>query len=427
MNERIVVAHPHKQHSFQFASALEADETLERYVTTVYNKPGSITARLISMLSPTDQSKAASRRSAHLPDNKVLQMCEARGLLYLLVLRLTKNNKKIMEPLDSWINRAFGNKLARYAIDAGASAVVCYDTQSEALFSRLDNRNSKIIKVLDVSAANLLFLKTIYENDMVASPQFGDLLRKERPHLLEADESSGYFKSIKNELAKSDYFIAPSSFVRSSLVYSGVSEDKIYIQPYGINIDEYDQKNSYTTKSPLRFIYVGGIKQIKGIGYLLEAFSSIDKSEATLTVVGGGDIDGTCLEKYADAARFEGPVLHGDIPSLLRNHDVFLFPSLGDSFGFAPLEAAACGLPLVVSQNTGLADYISEGQEGFIIPPHSSGAIEERIRWFLENRDSVESMGNRAREMACTLSLNSYYSGIRAIMKKIHERSPIAE
>lgn len=421
MEDEVIVAHPHKQHSFQLARAMEEGGLLGAYATTVYDKPGSLTSFLLNFLSARDKEKAKSRRSLFIPDSKVKQICEARGLLYLLLLRLTKNDKRIMEPLDAWINNAFGKKLAKYAMASNVSAVVSYDTQSSTLFSEL-SREGSIAKVLDVSAANLLYLKEIYESDMQLAPQFSELLLRERPLLLGNEMPKRYFDALNAELKASDYFIVPSEFVRNSLLSSGVSADKVFVQPYGIDPEEYGKKSSYSDEGPLRCIYVGGVKQLKGIGYLLEAFSAIDKNVSTLTVVGAGSIENTCLERYKESASFLGEVLHGEIPSLLRQHDLFLFPSLGDSFGLAPLEAAASGLPLVVSKNVGLADYMQDGKEGFIIEPHSSEAIKERVMWFAGNRDAVESMGIAARKMAEGLTWEKYHKGIQGIMGDILRR-----
>lgn len=418
MTKKVIVAHPHKQHSFQLATALEKSDLLFAYVTTVYQKEGSITAFISRFLKGNEQKKANSRRCEGIPDNKVVQFCELYGLLYLIIMRIVKNNKKIMEPLDAFIEKRFGKKLAKFAVKNEVSAVICYDTQSVTLFRELQRVAPQIKRVMDVSAANLIYLKKVYIHDMENDNRFKDRLLKERPTLFNDNAGKNEVR-ILEELKNTDYFLVPSIFAKESLTYSGIDSSKIYTCPYGVDLSSFSLKQYDSFSEPIKFIYVGGIKQLKGIGYLLQAFHCIDKSRATLTVVGAGNISDSDILPFINDFEFKGMVVHSDIPLLLKEHDVFVFPSLGDSFGFAPLEAAATGLPLIVSKNTGLSDYITDGFNGFIIEPHSTEALIEKINWFIEHKDEVKIMGERANKMASDFTVSNYYKRVTRIVSKI--------
>ena len=423
MNYRIIVAHPHKQHSFQLATALEKKGVLFAYATTVYQKEKSITAFVSRFLKGAELKKAESRKCQYIPDDKVKQICEPLGLLYLVIMRLVHDNKKYMDPLDRYIAKRFGKKLAKYAKLNNVDAVICYDTQSAVLFEELKKNSPHTIRILDVSAANLLFLKKIYEYDMKVNPQFSGRLKSERP-LLFSNDSNTSQQVIEREIRATNYFLVPSDFVRESLIYSGIDNKAIKKCPYGIKLDDFAVKEHYCEKDDtLRFVYVGGIKQLKGIGYLLEAFDKVNKNDATLTIVGAGNMDDPDIKKYQSIVDFRGQVLHSEIPALLQEHDVFVFPSLGDSFGFAPLEAAAVGLPLIVSKYTGLSDYMEDRENGFVINPHSSDDIIEKVNWFINNKTMIKYMGNKAREMASKLTIEEYYKNVSEIVLNIIEES----
>lgn len=55
-----------------------------------------------------------------------------------------------------------------------------------------------------------------------------------------------------------------------------------------------------------------------------------------------------------------------------------MFPSLSDGFGFAAAEGMAAGCPVIASENSGIADLIENGINGFVIPTHSTVALYEK-------------------------------------------------
>jgi starch synthase len=56
----------------------------------------------------------------------------------------------------------------------------------------------------------------------------------------------------------------------------------------------------------------------------------------------------------------------------------------------------ACGVPLIATPNTGIADLLTEGQEGFIVPIRDSRAIRERLEWMLAHPAERDRMGDAA-------------------------------
>jgi glycosyltransferase involved in cell wall biosynthesis len=78
--------------------------------------------------------------------------------------------------------------------------------------------------------------------------------------------------------------------------------------------------------------------------------------------------------------------------------DVFVFPTLADSFAMTHLEALACGLPVITTRNCG--SVVRDGVDGFVVPIRDPAALAERIQQLLEDRALRHRMSVNARERA---------------------------
>jgi glycosyltransferase involved in cell wall biosynthesis len=77
---------------------------------------------------------------------------------------------------------------------------------------------------------------------------------------------------------------------------------------------------------------------------------------------------------------------------------VLVHPSLADGFSYAVAEAMACGLPVIVSDNTGAADLVEDGVQGYVVPTGDAHAIAERLHHLHSHPELLAQMGARARE-----------------------------
>lgn len=422
---RILVVHPNQQHSYQLASALAEKKWLAKYVTTVYYRPGSLTKFVTFFLRGKFKRKAMLRTCKSIPAFHIKQFCEAWGLLKLCTMHIPILKGLYRKVKYVTIDR-FAHRVARYAIEQKIDIVVCYDDCSAVLFQLLKQKAPHILRVMDMSAANLLYMRQIYEQDFLLQPQFAALLKKERQVVWHSDNIA----RTKLELALTDYFLVPSSFVAKSLAYSGILPSQMKLCPYGVNVQQFTRDEvkslSLPLSRPLRFIYVGGVKELKGIGYLLTAIEQIPACQASLTIVGQINEDQIDLSRYRHRVEFTGNVLHEQIPRLLQSADVFVFPSLGEGLSLATLEAAACGLPLIVSENSGVNDYITEGKEGFVIPIQSTQALVEKMQWFITNPEKIANMSQNARQLAQRYTWDNYKKRVHEVFEKLAKQEELA-
>lgn len=283
---KVLVAHPAQQHSYRLGTALKRAGMLDKYATTVYYKSGSLTACVAKLLRAPFRTKAEARYCDALGEEDVIQFCEAEGLLKLLVMHLPVVPNYYYRIKYHTADR-FAKKAAKYAIKHHVDAVVTYDDTSPLLFEILREKAPNILRVLDMSSASLPYLRKIYERDLELAPAFAERMRKERsicwdPKVLDR---------AKREIEATQRFLVPSDFVERSLADSGVLPDQIYRCPYGVDAAQFSPKeypDDMTAGSrPVRFIYVGGVKELKGISYLLDAFMELPADAAELTIVGG--------------------------------------------------------------------------------------------------------------------------------------------
>lgn len=415
---KILVVHPAQQHSYRLAAALKRKGWLYKYITTVYWKKNSFTYFASLLLRGNFKKKARSRVCADLELEDVVQFCEAEGLLKLLSMNIP-GLRPYYRKIKYHVSDRFAQKVAAYAIKHHVDAVVCYDDCSSLLFKELSKRAPEILRIMDVSAANILYMRQIYDKDAELQPNFCDRLHREREVVWNPDN----IDRAETELAYGQVFLAPSSFVANTLKFSGIADSQIKICPYGVDTDLFPQKKYRNAEEarayPVRFIYVGGVKELKGIGYLLDAISQFSQFQASLTVVGQFDPNDADIKPYLDRVHFTGPLLHEEVSKYLAESDVFIFPSLGEGLSLATLEAASCGLPLIVTENSGVNDAMTEGKEGFVVPIQSTESLADKIQWFINNPDQIEPMGRAAREMALRYTWESYYQRIGEVFDEI--------
>lgn len=392
MAYKIIVAHPGRQHSFRVASELKQNDMLFKYITTVYDKKASILMNVVKhILSGDNLKRANGRKNLDLTDDDVIQFCEFSGLVEIILARFDKKRS-----LYNWWQRhnadRFGKKVAAYAIKNNVDAVILYDTNALKCFKILQEKAPNILRVMDVSAANRIYMKEIYEKDFRKCPQFSEKLKKERSFLWDKNTC----QRLLNEIELTQLFLAPSNFVKQSLMFSGVTDDNIVICPYGANFPGISPNKEEKLKGALEAVYVGNVTEMKGIYYLLEAAMSMDSNRVHLTVVGAYDNTDGLLTPYMDFVTFTGRITHDKVAETLKKSDFFVFPSLGEGLSLSVLEALACGLPCIVTKNSGANDAIIDGENGFVVDIQDADALAEKMRWFDEHRELLPEMSRAA-------------------------------
>jgi glycosyltransferase involved in cell wall biosynthesis len=112
-------------------------------------------------------------------------------------------------------------------------------------------------------------------------------------------------------------------------------------------------------------------------------------------------------------------VSNEELTILYRSHHLFAMPSLVEGFGLVYQEALAEGLPVLCTINTGGADIISHGEEGFVIPAGDVNAIADCIDRCLSCRELLPRMSERAQRNAQVWTWEKFREGVRSAVATI--------
>ena len=127
-------------------------------------------------------------------------------------------------------------------------------------------------------------------------------------------------------------------------------------------------------------VYVGSLAVHKGVPLLIDAIRRLPNEDIRLRLVGGWGTPG--MRRFVESARAADrriSVCPGDPLSHLRAARLCVHPAYEDGFAYAPAEALATGVPVLVSADTGMKELIDPGRDGLILPTGDLDALTETI------------------------------------------------
>jgi glycosyltransferase involved in cell wall biosynthesis len=143
---------------------------------------------------------------------------------------------------------------------------------------------------------------------------------------------------------------------------------------------------------------------------------------AELVLVGGvyPDME-RVISRYDGLYRFVPSVPQPELAALYNSASVFVIPSIEDGFPMAALEAMACGIPVIFSENVGIP--ITDGQQGFVVPIQDAEAIQEKLTYLRENEAERRAMGERARAFVQQFSWDNYQKRVLELYERLVQSS----
>jgi glycosyltransferase involved in cell wall biosynthesis len=139
--------------------------------------------------------------------------------------------------------------------------------------------------------------------------------------------------------------------------------------------------------------------RFKGLRWLMEALNIYSPQAPTSLLIFQGGKDFQCLSpKYNIVAT--GWIDGEELASALSAADVFLMPSIQETFGLMAVEAMACGVPVIVFEGTALPEVIKSPRGGLAVPVKDSAALAVAIKRLLDNDDLRSELGANARQIA---------------------------
>jgi glycosyltransferase involved in cell wall biosynthesis len=201
-----------------------------------------------------------------------------------------------------------------------------------------------------------------------------------RQYPLEGSWATRLVKRNLGEYARADRIYVASEYTRGSFIEEGFRDE--LLSRFQFTPDSRYQAEAPPPQSSGTFniVYVGSLTVAKGVPLLVDAVRRLPYADIRLDLVGGWATRG--MRRFIQTACAEDPRISsrpGDPLPHLRAASLYVHPSYEDGFAYAPAEALACGVPVIVSDDTGMKDLIDSPRTGLTVRTGDLRALTEAI------------------------------------------------
>ncbi len=228
--------------------------------------------------------------------------------------------------------------------------------------------------------------------------------------------------------------IVPSEAYRDKVAAMGVPASRIHKLPRGVDLSAFHPRHADTGAwerlgipgDGFKLLYVGRVSEEKNLAALVKAFPEALARKADLRLVVTGD--GPYLEAMRRAleptgrAHFTGVLHDRDLSAVFASSDLFVFPSLADTFGNSVVEALASGLPCLVSDEGGPREIVLPGHCGEIFMHAEPDSLREGVLALAQDPDRLsryrEAARRRAADFSYEAAASSFWNLYTEVLKK---------
>lgn len=407
----ILVAHPGAAHFiYELVAAVAGLGYGARFETGFYWRDSGLPAALLAALPNGLREKLArelGRRHFSGIPNEAVTTRPFRELCYVAAARLMRSRPAVGAALLEWRNEGLDRAVAAGMRHHRPSLFIGHDTS--ALASVRAARAAGVPSVINQVIGHLAIGDRLLAEEAARHPDWADSMHAGAPRAL--------IERCLAEVREADHILAPSDYVRETLIEVGVAPERIHLLPFGVRVDRFRPPERPRDDGVTRLLYVGQISQRKGLKYLLEAMRGLAGAKTELLLVGGMVGGGAGLAPYDGLYRHVPNVPHAEVQALFQSADIFVYPSLHEGSALAIFEAMATGLPVVTTLNSG--SMARDGIEGFIVPPRDPEALAERINQLRTDAELRRKMGAAARARALEFTWDRYRDALGAILTNI--------
>lgn len=216
-----------------------------------------------------------------------------------------------------------------------------------------------------------------------ANPHIQRLMRQhERAHSLYPLEGSWAARLVARNLAEyalAERVYVASRYIRESFLEHGFPAERL--DEFPLTPDpRFTPGERAPTGGCFEIVYVGSLTVHKGVPLLIDAVRRLSHRDLRLALVGGWATRG--MRRFVQAACAADPRISagpGDPLPHLRRASLYVHPAFEDGFAYAPAEALASGVPVIVSEDTGMKELIDSPRRGLVVATGELGALTEAI------------------------------------------------
>ncbi|TMQ94413.1 glycosyltransferase family 1 protein [Actinomadura soli] len=204
-----------------------------------------------------------------------------------------------------------------------------------------------------------------------------------------------------------DGVIATCSDEIAELAAMGVPGDRVHVVPYGVDLGLFTPEDRTAgRRGRHRLVVVSRLVERKGVDTAIRALAHLPDAELAVAGGPGGEPEIRRLRAVARHAgvagrvEFLGRLARAEVPALLRSAALVVTLPWYEPFGMVPLEAMACGVPVVASAVGGHLDTVADGVTGVLVPPRDPDSAARAIRALLDDPAKRAAMGFAGLERA---------------------------
>ncbi|AIM60222.1 hypothetical protein IX49_06695 [Cellulophaga lytica] len=183
-------------------------------------------------------------------------------------------------------------------------------------------------------------------------------------------------------------------------------KNEISLTPFGVDTKNFSPNTKVKKNSLFTIGIAKNLEGKYGVEYLIQSFKEFNERnpKSQLEIIGDGIIKED-LKKLSRKLNLENKIIfHGRVnnnklSNILNTWDVYVIPSLFESFGVSAVEASSCALPVIGTNVGGLPEVIEDNITGFIIPSKNPQAISEKLQILFDNVELRVEMGKKGREL----------------------------
>lgn len=266
-----------------------------------------------------------------------------------------------------------------------------------------------------------LFLSKLFKSPLILEWVGSDLL-----------ENNLIFKNKLKDviISNCDNHIVRNREMKSILLSSNKDANVRILPALGINTEVFspNEEVSDIKDKKTRVLFVGRLNKVKGIKYLIKAFSKLEKKyeDIRLIIVGDGKLKKQLIKitekkSIEDKVIFTGTIKHDDLPFIYSKADIFVLPSISEGLSNVIMEAMACGLPVIATNVGGNPELVRDKKGGFLVTPKNSKEISRAIEKLIEKPQLRKSMGKFNREYVKKYDQNNILKNKLEMFEKIVE------
>jgi starch synthase len=405
--DQFYVVHSGMQHVLQIALALDEIGALKNFYTSFYVK------RKYRSLIKTKSNKInqfLTSRCINGLDENLVKNYPYYEFIEIFAKQLIGKTAFITHTLPRWRDRSFVRKIKR-DITIPFKGVWSFPNNSLEIFE-YSNLNDGI-NILEQPIGYYREAEKIFAIEKEINPSLASTITF-------SINSSKWKDRIDKELNYANYIMVPSNFVKNSLIINGIDKNKIKLNNYGSFISPVDSINQMK-KSTITVLFVGQISQRKGIKYLFDAIKICKKNNISIKLIIIGTIygDKNSFKDYWDLVDKYYPSLPRDrIKDIMIESDVFVLPSLFEGSALVVYEAISNGLVPIVTPNTG-ADFVQDGQNGYIVPIRNSEIIAQRIIELYRDFELLLYLKENAHKSSKDMTWENYRKRIQLFVQSL--------